>query len=145
MRHSTIDLTMNVYTDPRLLDVAGAIESLPTFSSDQVATYQATGTDDKPMQYGMLAPTPENSCARVTISDNVGDLGSLTLEAAEMKKPLENKGFGGVTASGPEEDRTPDLCIANAALSQLSYRPSSVSQLSHLEQLSQPIPATRNN
>jgi hypothetical protein len=25
--------------------------------------------------------------------------------------------------SGPEEDRTPDLCIANAALSQLSYRP----------------------
>ena len=24
---------------------------------------------------------------------------------------------------GPKEDRTPDLCIANAALSQLSYRP----------------------
>ena len=24
MRHSTIDLTMNVYTDPKLLDVAGA-------------------------------------------------------------------------------------------------------------------------
>lgn len=29
MRHSTIDLTMNVYTDPRLLDVAGAVEALP--------------------------------------------------------------------------------------------------------------------
>ena len=29
MRHSTIDLTMNVYTDPKLLDVAGAVESLP--------------------------------------------------------------------------------------------------------------------
>ena len=29
MRHSTIDLTMNVYTDPKLLDVAGAMESLP--------------------------------------------------------------------------------------------------------------------
>ena len=26
MRHSTIDLTMNVYTDPKLLDVAGAME-----------------------------------------------------------------------------------------------------------------------
>ena len=25
--------------------------------------------------------------------------------------------------SGAEEDRTPDLCIANAALTQLSYRP----------------------
>ena len=29
MRHSEIDLTMNVYTDPKLLDVAGAVESLP--------------------------------------------------------------------------------------------------------------------
>ena len=28
MRHSTINLTMNSYTDPRLLDVAGAMESL---------------------------------------------------------------------------------------------------------------------
>jgi len=30
MRHSTINLTMNTYTDPRLLDVAGAVESLPS-------------------------------------------------------------------------------------------------------------------
>jgi integrase len=29
MRHSSIDLTMNVYTDPKLLDVAGAVEALP--------------------------------------------------------------------------------------------------------------------
>ena len=29
MRHSKIDLTMNVYTDPRLLDVAGAMDALP--------------------------------------------------------------------------------------------------------------------
>ncbi|MCG3180469.1 MAG: Tyrosine recombinase XerC [Phycisphaerae bacterium] len=32
MRHSTLELTMNVYTDPQLLDVAGAIDSLPAFS-----------------------------------------------------------------------------------------------------------------
>ena len=32
MRHSTLELTMNIYTDPRLLDVAGAIDSLPTFA-----------------------------------------------------------------------------------------------------------------
>ncbi len=30
MRHSTIELTMNTYTDPRLLDVAGALEALPS-------------------------------------------------------------------------------------------------------------------
>jgi len=32
MRHSSIDLTMNVYTDPQLLDVAGALERLPELS-----------------------------------------------------------------------------------------------------------------
>ncbi len=29
MRHSSLDLTMNVYADPTLLDVAGAMEALP--------------------------------------------------------------------------------------------------------------------
>jgi integrase len=29
MRHSSLDVTMNVYTDPTLLDVAGAVEALP--------------------------------------------------------------------------------------------------------------------
>jgi len=28
MRHSSLNLTMNVYTDPALLDVAGAVEAL---------------------------------------------------------------------------------------------------------------------
>jgi integrase len=32
MRHSRIELTMNLYTDPALLDVAGAINALPSFS-----------------------------------------------------------------------------------------------------------------
>lgn len=31
-RHSTIDLTMNVCTDPHLLDVSGAVASLPDFT-----------------------------------------------------------------------------------------------------------------
>lgn len=29
MRHSSIDLTMNIYTDPRVLDIAAAIQALP--------------------------------------------------------------------------------------------------------------------
>ena len=32
MRHSKIDLTMSLYVDPKFHDVAGAIESLPSFS-----------------------------------------------------------------------------------------------------------------
>ncbi len=51
MRHSTIDLTMNVYTDPKLLDVAGAMEALPALplgDGKQTAAnvLSATGTDD---------------------------------------------------------------------------------------------------
>jgi len=32
LRHSSLDLTMNVYTDPSLLDVAGALKALPGLS-----------------------------------------------------------------------------------------------------------------
>ena len=32
MRHSKLELTMNVYTDPELLDVAGAVEALPALT-----------------------------------------------------------------------------------------------------------------
>jgi len=51
MRHSKIDLTMNVYTDPRLLDVQGAMEALPALpltggTQSEAVTARATGTDD---------------------------------------------------------------------------------------------------
>jgi len=72
MRHSTIDLTMNVYTDPKLLDVHGALDSLPTLPLDtdprtvrtaMPAALKATGTDQNrasPLA-PMLAPTTYNS------------------------------------------------------------------------------------
>ena len=34
MRHSDPSLTANVYTDPTLLDVAGALEALPSLQSN---------------------------------------------------------------------------------------------------------------
>jgi len=51
MRHASIDLTMNVYTDPRLLDVQGALDALPALPlDDAVSTARqflpATGTND---------------------------------------------------------------------------------------------------
>jgi integrase len=33
MWHSRIELTMNLYTDPVLLDIAGAVNSLPNFAA----------------------------------------------------------------------------------------------------------------
>jgi Phage integrase family len=51
MRHSSIDLTMNVYTDPKLLDVHGALDSLPSLPISHSPfkapeTVRATGTND---------------------------------------------------------------------------------------------------
>ena len=48
MRHSTLELTMNVYTDPRLLDVAGALDALPALppiDRPDAQRPRATGTD----------------------------------------------------------------------------------------------------
>jgi hypothetical protein len=47
MRHTDMRLTMNVYTDPRIFDLAGAVEQLPTLPADlsQHQTAKATGTD----------------------------------------------------------------------------------------------------
>ena len=42
MRHSSLDLTMNVYTDPQLLDVAGVLEALP-----EVEVGEASGAEQK--------------------------------------------------------------------------------------------------
>jgi integrase len=41
MRHSTLNLTMNIYVDPTLLDVAGAVNALPKFTDTMPAK---TGT-----------------------------------------------------------------------------------------------------
>ena len=38
MRRSRMELTMNFYTDPVLLDVAGAVEALPDFSGKVAGT-----------------------------------------------------------------------------------------------------------
>ncbi|MGD9647468.1 MAG: tyrosine-type recombinase/integrase [Pirellulales bacterium] len=59
MRHASIDLTMNVYTDPRLLDVQAALDALPALPlgsehTNIPAKLTRTGTDDLPTS--ALAP-----------------------------------------------------------------------------------------
>jgi integrase len=51
MRHSNVNLTMNTYTDPKLLDVAGAMDSLPALPlgagpQTEAVALSATGTED---------------------------------------------------------------------------------------------------
>jgi hypothetical protein len=45
MRHSDIRLTMGVYTDPKLLDVRGALDALPSLPLAGAHQAKATGTE----------------------------------------------------------------------------------------------------
>ena len=76
MRHSTIDLTMNAYTDPKLLDVHGALDALPLLPLDaeRNATktrLQATGTDaNSTSQFApAFAPNTDKSTQKGSIPD----------------------------------------------------------------------------
>ncbi|MCK6484907.1 MAG: site-specific integrase [Phycisphaerae bacterium] len=57
LRHSKLDLTMQTYTDPRLLDLRPALDALPPLDAEQPATnrQRATGTAD-------AVPTGDKSC-----------------------------------------------------------------------------------
>ena len=67
MRHSNLDLTMNIYTDRRLFDVASALDVLPMLSLNDMPTTErtkATGTDPQ-----TLVPTAGNQGAIGTTAD----------------------------------------------------------------------------
>jgi integrase len=81
MRHSTIDLTMNTYTDPKLLDVAGAVEALPELplvvgepheTNNEIIDVKATGTDNSAFcRFApKFAPTSGNSSKLESIVGN---------------------------------------------------------------------------
>ncbi len=63
MRHSSIDLTMNIYTDPKLLDVHGALDVLPELplGGDQQERQRATGTTGVSALAPLLAPKVDKS------------------------------------------------------------------------------------
>jgi integrase len=55
MRHSDIKLTMNVYTDPKLLDVRGALDALPALPLHEAnqEAIRATGTEGEPGKFAL--------------------------------------------------------------------------------------------
>jgi len=87
MRHSTIDLTMNCYTDPKLLDVAGAMDALPALPLSagpqrEAIVVSATGTDD--LTASPLVPTLVPTSGKPCILGSILDKATRTKgEAAE--------------------------------------------------------------
>jgi len=100
MRHSTIDLTMNVYTDPKLLDVAGAMDSLPALPlgadprSASVAV-RATGTDDSTAS--PLAPTVGKTTTPGSIRDKQASWEDAHSQGQKTRKTPEKQAFSGVS------------------------------------------------
>ncbi len=78
MRHSSIELTMNVYTDPKLLDVHGALNALPDLPLhggpvSEKSTLSATGTYDSGDRSlaPTLAPTARKPGHFETVADRI--------------------------------------------------------------------------
>jgi integrase len=128
MRHSKPELTANIYTDPRLLDVAGALNVLPTMPLSPRPVPQAamaTGTEGRPPEDRLatartlgrtLGQTPGNRSRNATRPDKTDDQGGAednvdgvaqTLVNAQTKAPLTTPVISG--ASGRYRARTCDL------------------------------------
>jgi hypothetical protein len=97
MRHSSPVLTANVYTDPRLLDIHGAVESLPALTStgathDGSGKQRATGTaDDRPPKLApLLAQKSYNRGQTVSFPVTSGKLESFDSEQISEDETGEN-------------------------------------------------------
>ena len=80
---------MNVYTDPRLLDVAGAVDALPDLRIDDAdfttiteSSLRATGTDDESLVAPTVAPNLVQHCTSESTADILA-FESSTVEGAE--------------------------------------------------------------
>ncbi len=102
MRHSKLELTMSVYTDPRLLDAHGALDVLPELPldgelPDRQQAAKATGTDDLRLVplAPTLAPTGGTRGQMGSIPDKMADGDKSGVEGVEIdvtSSPDKRKG-----------------------------------------------------
>ena len=112
MRHSKIDLTMNVYTDPALLDVRGVLDAPPappllTTAGPESGreAVRATGTDDSLARVvaPMVAPTLDNASTELSLPVKNGKrrkCGSGARRTRRNFKPCQTKDPRTIPVSG---------------------------------------------
>ncbi len=93
MRHSSLELTLKHYTDPRLLDVAGAVETLPALSVGMTEAGRATGTDDARAVAPVVAPLAGRDRQNVSLSDREHEKGGEAAAALKPEKRRETLAF----------------------------------------------------
>ena len=123
MRHSTINLTMNTYTDPKLLDVAGAMDALPalplgTNPASEAGTMRATGTDNSggSLLVPLLVPTAGKTSTSESIPGNRASWANPKSGPQETQKTPGKQGFSCVSgqwAMGDSNSR-PSRCKRDA-------------------------------
>ena len=111
---------MKTYTDPRLLDVAGAVDALPDLSLESItatASLRRTGTDGPilvaPSVAPTVAPTTTKTVQKGSKTDNFE---SATASDDETKKPLDYQGKQGLSFNRGDKIRTCGLYVPNVAL-----------------------------
>jgi len=126
MRHSTINLTMNVYTDPKLLDVAGAMEALPALplaggDERRAIAARSTGTDGwrasefapgfapTPDQPGVLQSTPDLKSSP-TARQALAEASAVSGSAVKRKEPLSTPDNGSVEWAMRDSNPRPPRC-----------------------------------
>jgi hypothetical protein len=108
---------MKTYTDPRLLDVAGAVDALPDLSLESITATESlrrTGTDDAILVAPSLAPTLAPK--RVQNGQNgakIDPFESATASDDETKKPLDSQGKQGLFDNRGDTIRTCGLYVPN--------------------------------
>ncbi len=107
LRHSDPKLTANVYTDPKLLDVAGALNSLPVLpiGSGADEDRQTVSANSSPTLAPMLAPNPGNHCISQAIPDNMNGVGRVTEGRADEGATVsDDTSWQGESTEGLEKE-----------------------------------------
>ena len=117
MRHKKIDLTMNVYTDPKLLDIHGALESLPDFALEgrspaESHRQKATGTEGQLQLAPPLAPNLVQAGQAMSFPDRTapsGPEGSDSLRLVRSGVSVKRKDPLSIADSGSRRRGRRDL------------------------------------
>ncbi len=102
MRHSDIALTMNTYTDEKLLQTSAAVELLPELRISDKTSSSVAPT---------VAPA---SYKRSQNGSKPGKIGRLERQPPEHEKTPENQRFTGSIVDRDDKIRTCDLCTPSA-------------------------------
>jgi len=113
MRHSDIRLTMEIYTDPKLLDVPGAIKSLPALNPARESGSRKEKTEDAD---GWLVPPLVATVVQRGLSESLpviltADFGSKASDIDERENPTKptKKGLSEGNSDKPSESGRQDL------------------------------------